>query len=109
MKRGKGLKRGKRLQPVSAKRQKQQRQEDDVKRQAIVRDRGCVAKTRVPEVACWGPLDKHELIKRSAWPKGALVLDNVVIVCRRHHEWIEEDFERAVERGLAQHSWEMRR
>lgn len=38
---------------------------------------------------CEGKLDVHERIPRSAWPAGDLVVENCLLVCRRHHEWID--------------------
>ena len=74
------------------------------------RDRGrCQAEHKVPEIRCGGQLDPHEIIPRSAWPGGDLVLDNVVMVCRRHHDWIDDHPAAAHECGLHGFSWERRR
>lgn len=75
--------------------------------QAWQRDRGqCRAEHLVPEVRCGGPLDVHEIIPRSAWPGGQYVLTNVLLVCRRHHDWIGNFPEAAHEIGLHGFSWE---
>lgn len=57
---------------------------------AFDRDHGrCQAETRVPHVRCGGPLDPHEIIPRSVWVAGQYAIDNVVMVCRAHHRWID--------------------
>lgn len=66
----------------------------------------CQAEHLVDEIRCGGPLDPHEIIPRSAWPAGDLDLDNVTIVCRRHHDWIDDHPAGAHELGLHRFSWE---
>lgn len=56
-------------------------------------------------VTCHGPLDPHEIIQRSAWRDGDLDLDNVIIACRRHHDWIDHDQLTAELLGLHKWSW----
>lgn len=74
---------------------------------AWARDRGrCQAEHLVPEVRCGGQLDPHEVIPRSAWPGGELVLENVRMVCRQHHRWIDDHPEAAHKAGLHGFSWE---
>lgn len=70
------------------------------------RDRGCVAKALVPSVKCKGQHDPHEIIPRSAWRDGIYVLDNVVEVCRAHHDWIDDHPDLAHKVGLHGFSWE---
>lgn len=55
---------------------------------------------------CGGPLDPHEIIPRSAWAAGYLDVDNVVMVCRRHHDWIGDHPAAAHDLGLHRFSWE---
>lgn len=57
-------------------------------------------------VRCGGPLDPHEVIPRSVWPDGELVLENVMMVCRRHHEWIGDNPAHAHALNLHGFSWE---
>jgi hypothetical protein len=57
-------------------------------------------------ITCSGPLDVHEVIPRSVWPDGELVVSNCVCVCRRHHEWIDGHPAAALVVGLHGHSWE---
>lgn len=71
------------------------------------RDKGrCQAEYLVPEIRCGGPLDAHELVPRSAWAQGYLDVDNVMIVCRAHHRWIDNNPEAAHAVGLHKMSWE---
>lgn len=70
------------------------------------RDRGCQARSLVPEVECGGPHDPHEVIPRSAWRAGIYDRENVLIVCRAHHRWIDHFPQIAHDRGLHGYSWE---
>jgi hypothetical protein len=69
----------------------------------------CTAAPRVPEVLCQGPLDVHERIPRSAWPGGDLVIDNCILVCRAHHDWIDDNPKLAHDLHLHGYSWEIPR
>lgn len=65
------------------------------------RDRGqCRARELVPEIECGGRLDPHEVIPRSAWAAGILDVDNIVIICRHHHDWVHRFPQEAHTRGL---------
>lgn len=55
---------------------------------------------------CFGHLDGQEIIPRSAWPDGWLVLDNVVMICRAHHDWIGDWPDDAEKIGLHGRSWD---
>lgn len=66
----------------------------------------CQARNLVTEVKCEWPLDPHEIIPRSAWRAGYLELDNVVMVCRAHHDWIDDNPESAHVLGLHGYSYE---
>jgi hypothetical protein len=57
------------------------------KTDALARDGGCIAARLVPDVACRGPLDAHERLPRSRGGS-PYDLENVLTVCRAHHEWI---------------------
>lgn len=71
------------------------------------RDGGrCQAEAKVPGIRCDGPLDAHEIIPRSAWRDGYLEPSNVVLVCRQHHQWIDNHPELAHAAGLHGFSYE---
>lgn len=71
------------------------------------RDKGrCQAEQLVPDVRCGGPIDVHELVPRSCWPKGYLVLTNTVLICRSHHMWVDSNPAAAHAVGLHKMSWE---
>ena len=55
---------------------------------------------------CGGPFDVHELVRRSQWAAGYLVVSNCVLVCRVAHDWIGANPETAVEVGLSKWSWQ---
>lgn len=61
---------------------------------------------RPPSPRCSGPLDPHEVIPRDAWRAGYLVLDNVVMLCRHHHEWVTVNPTEAHKLKLHGYSWE---
>lgn len=83
------------------------RERDLVKRFVADRDRGCRARALVPEVRCRGPHDPHEIIPRSAWRAGIYDRENVIEVCRAHHDWIDHNITAAHELGLHGFSWEI--
>jgi len=58
------------------------------------------------QITCAGPLDVHEVIPRSAWPAGELEVDNCILVCRRHHAWIDANPAAAASIGLHAYSWD---
>lgn len=66
----------------------------------------CEAVELVPHITCDGRLDVHEVIPRSAWPGGHLVLSNTKALCRAHHTWVGEHQEAAHDLGLHGWSWE---
>lgn len=74
--------------------------------QALARDGGCVARDLVPWITCWGPLDPDERCPRSVYPGGELDIDNVQMLCRRHHDWKTEHRIEAEAIGLYQSSWD---
>lgn len=101
------------MRKVSAKRAKLLPTRARVVRQARERDRNrCQAPERLDGVTisvkgarnlpdrCAGPLDPHEIIPRSAWTRGFTELDNVLIVCRAHHDWIGDYPDDAAEAKL---------
>jgi hypothetical protein len=67
---------------------------------------GCRARLSVPGVACGGPYDVHEVIPRSAWRDGYLVVSNCIVVCRSHHDWIGDYPDAAHALGLHGYSYE---
>lgn len=75
------------------------------------RDRGCCARrvllhrfpAEIPWHLCGGALDGHEIIPRSEWRDGYLDVDNVLLVCRVHHDWIHNHTTTARTLGLLSH------
>lgn len=71
------------------------------------RDGGrCRAELVVPFLRCGGVLDVHELVPRSTYPGGELDLDNVICICRIHHEWVGDNPRAAHAVGLHRYAWE---
>lgn len=99
--------RSRRAIPVMSKKRKAERlRRAEIVLAARQRDGGCVGRRLVPDVECRGPLDPHEIIPRSAWRAGYLVLSNVVTCCRGHHDWIHAHEIEAHALGLHGYSWE---
>lgn len=85
------MKRGRPPRPMSDRRRAAIPTRQAVVVAALERDRfTCQARALVPEIRCAGRLDPHEIIPRSAWSAGYLDLDNVVTLCRAHHDWTEK-------------------
>jgi 5-methylcytosine-specific restriction endonuclease McrA len=101
------MKRGGRLAPMSDKRADEAEEREAVCRAVWMRDRGeCQARTLVPEVRCWGPMDVDEICPRSACPGGHLDVDNCQVLCRGHHDWKHAHPIEAAALGLRRWSWE---
>lgn len=81
----------------------------DARRDAVAavhaRDRYCQAERLVPQVACGGPLDVHEVKPRSQGGDPTNP-DHAILCCRRHHEWIGDYPREAHAVGLRKWSWE---
>lgn len=99
-----------RIRAKSARREAETPERQRVVAEAFARDgHRCRARDLVPQVRCRGPLDPHEIIPRSAWAAGYLVLANIVSLCRAHHDWTEEHRGKDGEAhriGLHGFSWE---
>lgn len=95
----KPLPRGKRPKPESVKHRAQRPTRAKVVAFVRARDVTCQAVGKL-EHECGGPLDCHEVIPRSAWAKGYLEPDNVILVCRRAHEIIDREPDLARSVGL---------
>ena len=104
------------IAPMSAKRRAALPARAEVRETVLERDEyRCQFWTRVyasgkpvpldAPIACGGPLDVHEIIPRSAWPDGWLVVDNCVTLCRRAHEWVTDNPAAAAVYGLHDFSW----
>lgn len=86
------MKRSGRPKPMSDRRRSEQGERQRVVQDAYDRDNhDCRARLLVPHIRCGGRLDPHEVIPRSAWRAGYLVLSNVFTICRNHHRWIGDN------------------
>jgi hypothetical protein len=73
----------------------------DVYQQVLARDGGCVARLLVPEVRCAGRIDPHHALMRSQGGKDTL--EDLIAVCRAHHDYIHANPARSYELGLLRH------
>lgn len=109
---GSATRRSKRpVRQVSAKRDSEREERNEVRQEAMLRARWqCEARAlRVMHhswPSCSGPLDVDEIIARSAWPGGHLILGNVQVLCRAHHDWKHAHPEMAKSLGMTRESWE---
>lgn len=76
----------------------------DVRQEVMMRDGGCVAMRMIPEVLCWGPCDPHHIHRRSQG--GQDTPENLVVLCRAHHDWVHANPLRSMSLGLLKRSWE---
>lgn len=83
-------KRRTRLRPVSAQRADDRDRRAEVRAAVFARDRGCVLHAWQDVTGgCMGPLDPHHRRKASAG--GAYSTANLVVLCRRHNQWVEDE------------------
>lgn len=73
----------------------------DVYQQVLARDGGCVARTLVPQVRCAGRIDPHHALMRSQGGKDTL--DDLIAVCRAHHDHIHANPAQSYALGLLRH------
>jgi hypothetical protein len=66
--------------------------------EVVLRDGGCVAPSMIPAVKCWGRLDPHHVLRRSQG--GPDTPENLVTLCRAHHDWVHTNPKHARELGL---------
>jgi hypothetical protein len=104
------VKRGGPLNQRSEKRIKEDREREKAK--AVVRQRargGCEARgvfgRNWPDVPCRGPFDFHEVLTRA---RGGSISDpeNILMVCRNHHDWITDHPIESAAVGLVRNSWD---
>lgn len=69
--------------------------------QVLARDGGCVARALVPDIRCHGRIDPHHALMRSQG--GQDTLEDMIAVCRAHHDWIHANPARSYELGLLRH------
>ena len=91
-----------RLNPESTKHRRDRALRRSVVEQAWDRDQHC----QFPGCHEIRDLEAHEIIPRSAWAKGYLVLDNVAMLCRPHHQRVTDNPAEAHALGLHRFSWE---
>lgn len=95
-----------RIAPESKKRKSEKPRRATVRATVIARDRGCRAAGLLPG-RCRSPfpdrpeLEVHEVIPRSLWGPGYLVVSNCVALCQFHHDLVTEDDALARSVGLS--------
>ena len=68
------------------------------------RDMGCVGARLIDGVPCWGPLDPHHILRRSQG--GSNDPENLVTLCRAHHDWVHGHPDASVDLGLLRRAWD---
>ena len=69
-----------------------------IRADVLARDITCRAVDLIPSVRCVGPLDPHHIRRRGQG--GPDSLDNLVSLCRAHHDWTHQNPASAREIGL---------
>lgn len=87
------------LRKVSRKRAAQRYDYEQAKAAAWLRDGGrCQADW--PEVDCAGPLDPHHIATQRMYPELRCDPENLLTLCRAHHQAVHEDTKTARRKGL---------
>jgi hypothetical protein len=108
LRRGGALKRTGFLKRESRKRQAERDARHAVRQETLERDRWrCVAADLDTGIPCGGPLEVDEIVSRARRPGGHLDPTNTQVTCRSHNQWKENEPVRAIELGLARHSWDV--
>jgi 5-methylcytosine-specific restriction endonuclease McrA len=71
-------------------------------KQVLARDLGCVARDTVRQIRCYGRIDPHHVLPRSRGGKDTL--DDLISLCRAHHEWVHDHPAESYELGLLRRS-----
>lgn len=93
---------------MSRRRRRELRARAVVREVVLERDGGCRGERLVPHVSCAGPVDVHEVVRRSQDALAWLNPDLCIAVCRAHHSWLHDHPQAAREVGLLRWSWEHR-
>lgn len=95
-----------RLRPISEKRQAQ----NALRRELMVERFGLREEWKCSIAAlgsCYGPVNGHERVKRSQG--GSITdMDNIILLCNFHNDYVEDNPTLARELGLSRHGWESR-
>jgi hypothetical protein len=93
------LKRGKRIRPVSAKREAQRDVYEDAKAEVWFRDGGQCQPAKVwPEVRCDGRIDPHHIWQQGKYPSRRADPSAMVVCCAAHHDAIHNGDPRRAKR-----------
>ena len=70
--------------------------------QVLARDLGCKARDTVRQIRCFGRIDPHHILPRGRG--GADTLENLVSLCRAHHDWVHDHPAESYDLGLLRRS-----
>jgi 5-methylcytosine-specific restriction endonuclease McrA len=98
MKRSGPIKRRTPLKRSSGLKQKRKGLASDVRSEVFLRDKGCRGRALIPDLSCWGKLDPHHILRRSQG--GQDTPENLVTLCRAHHDWVHAYPESSRQLGL---------
>lgn len=88
------------LARVSKKRRADHDEYERVVQRVLLRDQGCRAARRWPEVGCKGRLDPHHIKLQNIYPELRCDPENILTICRAHHDALHAHPKLAKERGL---------
>ena len=98
MKRSGAITRRTPLKRSAPKRQRRTGLDSDVRTSVFLRDKGCKGRELIPDLSCWGKLDPHHILRKSQG--GQDTPDNLVTLCRAHHDWVHGNPESSRNLGL---------
>jgi hypothetical protein len=89
-----------RQNPISKKRRAQLAERKQVREFVLARDNGCIGAALVSWVPCAGPIDVHEVVRRSQDSTAWLNPELCVSLCRAHHDYTHHNPGVAYQIGL---------
>ena len=92
------------LRRISRKRARQLAERAHVRQTVLERDVCCRGLAVLPEIICSGPLDVHEIVRRSQDSSAWLNPDLCLLICRAHHRWLHDNPADAVRLGWLLHA-----
>ena len=75
----------------------------DIYQDVLSRDMGCRG-AGVIRIACQGRIDPHHIKRRSQG--GEDTIDNLISLCRAHHDWVHQHPDESYQLGFLKHGWE---
>lgn len=98
MKRSGPIKRKTPLKRTPIARSKRKGLDESIRAVVFLRDKGCKGSASIPLLSCWGRLDPHHVLRKSQGGQDSP--ENLVTLCRAHHDWVHANPEASRQLGL---------